>query len=646
MSGNAQDGGRALDVICLGRSSVDLYGDQTGLPLEDMGSFSKYVGGCATNIAVGASRLGLRSALITRVGDEQMGRFIRQTLVDEGVDVSHVSTDPVRLTALVILGIRNRSSFPHIFYRTDCADMALSADDIDPAFVGSARALVLTGTHFSQPGVEAASRKAMMSARQAGTRVALDIDYRPVAWGLTGHGDGENRFIESEAVTARLQSIVADCDLVVGTEEEIRIAGGENSTIDSLAALREITGAALVAKRGPLGCAVFPSAIPSSLDGGIAVAGRQIEVFNTLGAGDGFMSGFLRGWVLDEDWHTCCRLGNATGALVVSRHGCAPAIPSWTELQHFLESGSDKVRLREDAALERLHRVTTGRKPWPELRTMAFDHRPQFEKLAQRFNEDPKTISRFKTLVASAALRVAESQANIGVIVDDIFGLDALADATGSALWIARPVEMPEIRPLRFQHGDNITATLHTWPRQHVAKCLVQYDPDDPDDLRSEQERQARRLYDACVATDHELLLEVVPPKDGRDRDDAVQRAIERFYEIGVLPDWWKLPASKTAAHWNKVEALIEKLDPLCRGVLVLGLSAPFEELAQDFALTANCAVCKGFAVGRTLFQEPAEAWFAGKTTDDETVSDLAVNFTKLIEAWDARAEHRAAVLA
>ena len=108
---------RPIDVICIGRSSVDLYGQQVGGRLEDMASFAKYVGGCPTNISVGTARLGLRSALVTRVGDEHMGRFIREQVAREGVDTSHVITDPERLTALVILGIRDQHTFPLIFYR-------------------------------------------------------------------------------------------------------------------------------------------------------------------------------------------------------------------------------------------------------------------------------------------------------------------------------------------------------------------------------------------------------------------------------------------------------------------------------------------------------------------------------------------------
>jgi 5-dehydro-2-deoxygluconokinase len=131
-------GNRPLDVICIGRSSVDLHGDQIGGRLEDMSSFAKHVGGCPMNISVGAARLGLSSALITRVGNEHMGRFVRETLQREGVNTEYVVTDPKRLTALVILGIRDRETFPLIFYRDNCADMAINVDDIDPDFIAPA----------------------------------------------------------------------------------------------------------------------------------------------------------------------------------------------------------------------------------------------------------------------------------------------------------------------------------------------------------------------------------------------------------------------------------------------------------------------------------------------------------------------------
>ncbi len=142
---------RPFDLICLGRAAVDLYGEQIGGRLEDMQTFSKYLGGSPANTAVGLARLGLKPAMLTRVGDEHNGRFVRETLAAEGVDVSHVKTDPKRLTALVFLGIQDRETFPLVFYRDNCADMAVSPEDFDSAFIGSATGLLVSGTHLSQP---------------------------------------------------------------------------------------------------------------------------------------------------------------------------------------------------------------------------------------------------------------------------------------------------------------------------------------------------------------------------------------------------------------------------------------------------------------------------------------------------------------
>ena len=180
-----------------------------------------------------------------------------------------------------------------------------------------------------------------------------------------------------------LQGVVADCDLVVGTEEEIHIAGGSADTLAALRRLRELTAATLVVKRGPMGCVVFEGAIPDDIEAGLKGPGFPVEVFNVLGAGDAFMAGFLRGWLEDEPLADCCAYANACGALVVSRHGCAPAMPSWTELQHFLAHGSPT---RAPARGRRARAPAPRHHPhcadWPELAVLAFDHRVQLEELA------------------------------------------------------------------------------------------------------------------------------------------------------------------------------------------------------------------------------------------------------------------------
>jgi len=628
---------RPLDVITIGRSSVDLYGAQVGGRLEDMGSFQKYIGGSPTNIAAGTARLGLRSALITRVGDEHMGRFIREELAKEGVDVRGVRTDPERLTALVLLGIRDDKQFPLIFYRENCADMAICEDDIDESFISEARSVVATGTHLSHPRTEAAVLKALHLARRHGAQTALDIDYRPNLWGLAGHDAGESRFIESAKVTAKLQSTLPLFDLIVGTEEEFHIAGGTTDTIAALRAVRAVSKATLVCKRGPMGAVAFTGAIPDTLDEGQSGPGFPIEVFNVLGAGDGFMSGLLKGWLGNESWPVALTYANACGAFAVSRHGCTPAYPSWEELQFFLKRGVVEKALRKDAVLEQVHWATNRHKDWSTMRVFAFDHRMQLEEMP---GATPSKIGTFKELCLKAALQVANGKPGHGILCDSRLGRDALFQAAGTGLWIGRPVEWPGSRPLTLEPelGPDFGG-LQEWPLEHVAKLLCFYHPDDDDATKAAQEDTVRRLFHACRRNRLELLLEVIPSKVGPVTDDTSAKVIQRFYDIGIYPDWWKLEPFTSAAAWDQACTAITRNDPHVRGVVVLGLDAREEDLASSLALAAAQPLVKGFAIGRTIFSDAARAWFTGRMTDADAVAQMSDRYARLCRSWDAARE-------
>jgi 5-dehydro-2-deoxygluconokinase len=627
---------RPLDVITIGRSSVDLYGTQVGGRLEDMASFSKYIGGSPTNMACGTARLGMKSALITRVGDEHMGRFIREQLLREGVDVRGVVTDPARLTALVILGIRDQDQFPLIFYRENCADMALSEDDIDESFIAEAKAVVATGTHLSHPRTEAAVLKALRTARASGGRTALDIDYRPNLWGVAGHGDGESRFVASDAVTAKLQSTLHLFDLIVGTEEEFHIAGGTTDTLAALRAVRAVSAATLVCKRGARGASAFDGAIPDSLDDGQTGPGFPIEVFNVLGAGDGFMSGLLKGWVGGEDWPTTLKYANACGAFAVSRHGCTPAYPSWEELQYFFRTGIRTPALRKDAALEQVHWSTNRDRDWPQMRVFAFDHRMQLEDMAREAGADPSRIGAFKLLCLQAAQQVAAGRPGYGILCDSRLGRDALYRAAGTGLWIGRPVEWPGSRPLVLEPeiGPDFGGLVE-WPLEHVVKVLCFYHPDDDAATRASHEDTVTRLFHACRRNRLEMLLEVIPSKVGPVDDATTATVIRRFYDIGIHPDWWKLEPMRTRAGWAAACDAIQSRDPHTRGIVVLGLDAPAADLQGSFAVAAGFDLVKGFAVGRTIFGQAARDWLGGAITDAEAVDDMAGRFAALAETWD-----------
>lgn len=346
------DSKRTVDLICMGRVAVDLYAEQIGSALKDASSFKKYLGGCAGNIAVGTARLGLKTMMFSCVGQDEMGSYLKQELVKEGVNIDLLYDTPNHLTGLVILGINPPDNFPLMFYRNDCADMQLKSQQISKADLEKAKAILITGTGLSTEAMRNTTKEVIKNARQAETLVILDLDYRPVLWGLTTIGNGESRYCQSQSVSNAYQEILAQCDLIVGTEEEICIAGGYGGITESLNKIREYTAAPIVVKRGEQGAYVaFGSDTLKSRP-------FPVEVLNILGAGDGFMSGLLSGLLQGTSWEDATTRANACGALVVTRHGCAPAIPFEDELNYFIEHYDQNPEVWRSNELNRLHQRT------------------------------------------------------------------------------------------------------------------------------------------------------------------------------------------------------------------------------------------------------------------------------------------------
>jgi 5-dehydro-2-deoxygluconokinase len=215
-----------------------------------------------------------------------------------------------------------------------------------------------------------------------------------------------------------------------------------------------------------MGAVAFAGAIPASLDQGEAGPGFPIEVFNVLGAGDGFMSGLLKGCLDGEAWPVALTYANACGAFAVSRHGCTPAYPSWAELQFFLGRGVVTPALRKDAALEQIHWSTNRRKQWTSVRAFAFDHRSQLEDID---GATPARIARFKELCLDATLAVSQGRDGYGLLCDNRLGQRALHKVAGQGLWVGRPVEWPGSRPLSLEPelGPDFGG-LSEWPLEHV----------------------------------------------------------------------------------------------------------------------------------------------------------------------------------
>nr|BBH95972.1 hypothetical protein KTA_41710 [Thermogemmatispora argillosa] len=335
----------SYDLIAMGRSSLDLYSNDIGAPFEEIKSFAAYVGGCPTNICVGARRLGLRSALLTAVGDDQVGNFILHFLQREGVETRYIVRKPGYRSSAVVLGIQPPDRFPLTYYRDHCADVELTIDDVLATPLEACRVLLITGTGLSKEPSRSATIFAAELARELGAMVALDVDYRPDQW----H--------DQRAFGVAIRSVLPLVDLVIGTEDEIKAAmlrdPGQVQVAHSQISDARVSGdveqairemlrrgpRTLVEKRGARGSRVHlaGSADSHASPDCLEVPGFPVSVQNILGAGDAFAAGLLYGLLMGWDWYIAARFGNACGAILVTRHGCADFMPTYAEVMAFVE---------------------------------------------------------------------------------------------------------------------------------------------------------------------------------------------------------------------------------------------------------------------------------------------------------------------
>jgi 5-dehydro-2-deoxygluconokinase len=289
-----------IEAAVLGRVGVDLYPNQIETPLRSVRTFTRFVGGFAGNLSTGLARLGVTTAIVSRVGDDGHGEFVRDWLAAEGVDVRFLATDPYWLTPPTFCEVWPPDNFPILFYRRPTApDWQLAPDDFDRKAIAGAALLYATGTGLAQSPSRETTLEALRAHR--GTTI-FDLDWRPTLW----NDPAEYPPLAAEAASAS--------DIVIGNEEEVAAAG-----------LRSVPR--LVLKRGDRGATVYAEGDATD------VPGYPVEVVNGLGAGDAFAAavghGLLRGLSLVE----AARRGTVAGALVAAQLACSEAMPYLEDLE-------------------------------------------------------------------------------------------------------------------------------------------------------------------------------------------------------------------------------------------------------------------------------------------------------------------------
>jgi 5-dehydro-2-deoxygluconokinase len=306
----------SLDAVILGRIGYDLYSEEPHVPLARVSRFTRYLGGSSANMAVGLARLGLRTGMISCLGEDSLSRFLVDYLKAEQVDTSHIQTAPGYLPSLCLTEISPPDHFPQVFYRIAAADTRLQVTPADLAYVGTAPLFVTNGTSLCASPSRESTYRALEAARAAGCRVVFDVDYRAMSWSTP----------QEAGLAVRLA--LPHVDVLIGNQLELGLVAGESELDAATAKLRSVP--MLVSKLGEQGTRVFHEGES------VFLPPYKVDVVSTIGAGDGFASGFLYGLARGLPLDACLHHGNAAAAIVVSRLSCAEAMPSLDEVQQMM----------------------------------------------------------------------------------------------------------------------------------------------------------------------------------------------------------------------------------------------------------------------------------------------------------------------
>lgn len=323
-----------IDLVSIGRANLDLYAQDIGADFRDVTGFDAMVGGSPTNIAIGVSRLGLTSTIVTAVGDDLAGDFVIRYLSNEGVDVSHVARIAGKRTSLALLGVQPPDRFPLVFYRDDPADIYVTPDVIDDLPLDIVNSVQVSGNALSRGPCAAAAERLLRKAADRNIPTFVDLDLRPTEWG------------SPDAFGVAIRAAAHRAEVLIGTEDEFaaallphpaetmatrRVADGSQDRL-----LGEIDDVAnggpdvVIVKKGPRGATIVSNGEHRD------VAGFPVTVLNTVGAGDAFAAGLIQSRLRGLGWERAVEFANACGAIVVTRHGCSSAFPTQTEVSAFL----------------------------------------------------------------------------------------------------------------------------------------------------------------------------------------------------------------------------------------------------------------------------------------------------------------------
>jgi len=427
-----------------------------------------------------------------------MGRFVKAFLSDEGVNTSYLIVDTASQTPLALHSVSALENSETQFYHTSVLEttaslLALTLEDLQKC-----QAVLITGHLFATPALAKATKHVVDLAKEPKTAIILDIDRELNLW--------------QPKTEERLRIIFKYCDLIIGNNEELCLAGNSHHLHGALERLHNESPATIVQKRGAQGCIVYGR----ELQDVTTAPGLQVKTLNGLGNGHAFTAGFLRGWLTEESIMKCCSWGNACGAIVLSRRGGVVSQPYWAELLAYLRQPISSSVVDINHQHFSLRNARDSKRP---LCVLSFDHRTYFQSIIARKHRSERDIIQFKKLLFRATQQTIAHDLPVdhGIMIDDEYCQPLLQQVDPAQLWCSRCIDAPMSCPVGFLQGKEASLILRAWPRHHRVKVLTFQPSHEENQSYIPQTKALRHLYQACVEWGHQLVVEIMPHNDEND---------------------------------------------------------------------------------------------------------------------------------
>lgn len=590
---------KLFDIVVLGTSYVQLRGEQQGSTLKSMLSFEKSIGKGASSIAIGLARLGLKPALMSSVGNDAMGQFILETLQDEAVDTSQVITEKY-LTPILIQNCDDEQ----LITSTTTTSELIATSNINKSFLLKSRALLILSECLQHTSNIDDLLTLIQCAKENQIKIILQIKE------------------PQQKSSIDLKQLLGFCDVIIAEELDYIHLTQAHDIDTALSTIAQLTPSLLVVKHKQ---ACYVPAMCHH-QGFFELTKIDIHACTT---------GFLAAWLQERTLEQCVEAANACEMLTIL-NGISPSLDSLT----FLINQQNQVAGKSihSAFFANLCYSSVQKRLKKPLFIINLGNNELWGKMAELYGAKEPAVALAKQYLREAILQAFANLPTPGIIFEDETAFNPKPWSTKLS-WLARSLEKPGEVPLQFKQETELTSILSQWPKHHVAKVSVTYHPDDRYSLRGQQETLLAQLHRVCRNTKNALLIDLTMPMNSLITAKTHAHIMQRFYELGIYPDYWQMSLPRDQRSWENIYTTIQDCAPFCQGIFVNVASASYDQLPTLIEIAGKEKLCQGLVVGRGLFQNTVEQWFAKKIDDAMLVEILGDTLRQMATLWHEKSQ-------